>query len=102
MNKTEINIIKDLESKGFSTPFKVKDGVLVDLESGETYLPGEVSIIEQYRYEGMSNPADLSILFAIETSDQKRGFILTPYGPKGDHNTIWFFNKVEDKSTDLA
>jgi hypothetical protein len=99
MNKTEINIIKELKSRGFSTPFKVKEGMLVDLKSGQTYLPGEVSILKQYQYEGMSNPSDLSILFAIQTSDDKRGFILVPFGPKGDHNTIWFFNKVENKTT---
>lgn len=94
MARHEIDKIREYESKGYTAAYNCKDEKLVDLKTKKAYGPQEVTIVKEYRYEGMSNPSDLSILYIIETSDGSKGTVLAPYGPAADSSLAWFFQKV--------
>jgi len=49
-----------------------------------------------YRFEGSSDPADNSILFAIETSDGKHGTLVDAFGPYADTKVTSFIQQVEE------
>ncbi len=92
--KHEIDNIRDLEKRGFTRSYQVVNNLLVDKTSERTFEPSEVTIVEEYRYEGMSNPSDLSMLFAIQTADGNRGTLLIAYGPTGQTEAAEFMKEV--------
>jgi hypothetical protein len=54
-------------------------------------------IVEYFRFEGESNPSDMSILFSVECDDGNRGTIVSSYGIYADTNLEEFMSKVKTK-----
>jgi hypothetical protein len=96
--KHEIDKVRQLESNGFTTTYIMDQQKLKNVETSERFRPNQVKIVEEARYEGMSDPSDMSILYAIETTDGNRGVILTPYGPSADSAMVEFMLQVEASS----
>jgi len=74
-----------LKEEGYTLDFDLqKDGIYCreqDLKLG----PNEFSIDEFYRFEGMTNPSDSSILYAISSSGAKvMGTLVDAYGAYSD------------------
>jgi len=82
--KHELEKIKEYTAKGYTSNYKAVDGKLKDIENDTLLLAKDVRIMEEARYEGMSNPADLSIFYAIEVPGKSKGTLLVPYGPTAD------------------
>ena len=101
--RTLVYAEKKLTQEGFTQNFQVTDGRLHTLstESAKSYAPDEVTIVDFYRFEGESNPDDMSILYAIQANDGIRGTISTAYGVYADTNTDDFLKKVEDIGKNL-
>lgn len=59
-----------------------EDGELVCEVCGHHFDPSQVSVDEVVRFEGQSDPADSSILYALSTGDGHRGLYSTMYGPE--------------------
>ena len=64
-----VSVLTSLTASGFETQFKATKNGLLSLATEKIFQPGEVKVIHFYRFEGESNPADNSILYAIETND---------------------------------
>lgn len=99
---TMVDCVNSLVRQGFDEDFKAREAGLESLASHTIYKPGEVKILNFYRFEGESDPADNSILYAIETSDGKRGTLVDAYGPYADSKVTKFVHQVEEiqKKTD--
>lgn len=93
-SKNEKDLIKVYEEKGYVSSFRLKDGNLVNNNTKKQYTPQDVYIVAEHRYEGMSNPSDMSILYVIETNKGEKGTFLMGYGPTADLDTAEFFNKI--------
>jgi len=93
-SKHELPKITEYTNKGFTSSYQMEDGKLKDLSTGKLFETSEVKIIETYRYEGMSDPNDMSILYALETNDGKKGTLLMAYGPAADGELAWFMKEV--------
>jgi hypothetical protein len=96
--KTLVSCVNALVNKGFSEDFKVNDKGLRSLKTDTIYQPDEVKVLSFYRFEGTSDPADESILYAIETNDGHRGTLVDAFGPYADTKVTAFMSKVEDVS----
>jgi hypothetical protein len=94
--KTLVACINSLVIAGFTEDFKIAGGKMRALKRERNYLPEEVKILNFYRFEGDSDPADNSILYAIETSDGSRGTIVDAYGPYADSKISSFIDRVGD------
>jgi hypothetical protein len=94
MDSLEENLA-DLHQRGFTSEFCVLDGRLYSYTSGKYYNQDEVKVTDYYRYEGISNPDDMSILFAIETSSGERGTLIDAYGIYADDNIGSFMQQVK-------
>ena len=105
--KTLVSCLNSLTLQGFTTDFKVYPAGLKSLNSDRVYTPVEVKVLNFYRFEGESDPADNSILYALETEDGHRGTLVDAYGPYADSKVTNFMQQVEainkktDKSTTL-
>lgn len=85
-----------LESKGYTDQFRVEKKHLVSLkDSKKKYKPKDVKAVNFYRFEGISDPDDTSILFAIETCDGTRGTLVDAYGHYSDEDTGAFMQEVD-------
>jgi hypothetical protein len=85
-----------LESKGYTDQFRVEKKSLVSLkDSKKKYKPKDVKAVNFYRFEGISDPDDMSILYAIETCDGTKGTLVDAYGNYSDDDTGAFMQDVD-------
>jgi hypothetical protein len=98
-----MKVEEKLNKDGFTADFRVMDGRLhtISEERNKSYAPNEVLIVDFYRFEGESDPDDMSILYALETSDGVRGTISSAYGTYGDSDALDFLKQVEDLGKNL-
>ena len=85
-----------LFKQGFKTQFQATEEGLKSLETGKIYKPEQVIILNFYRFEGESDPADNSILYAIETVTGEKGTLSDAYGIYADSNVSKFVEAVEE------
>lgn len=85
----------NLEKYGYTEQFRVEGGKLVGIQTQKKYTPKDVKAVNFYRFEGISDPDDMSILYAIETSDGCKGTLTDAYGRYSDEATGDFMKKVE-------
>jgi len=88
-------LVNKLEAQGFTDQYKVKKGKLHDLTNKKKYKPADVKAVNFYRFEGVSDPDDMSILYAIETCDGRKGMLIDAYGLYSDDDTGAFLQKIE-------
>ncbi len=96
-----IKVENRLNSEGFTEDFRVSEGRLCSLNSDKTYGVEEVRIMNFYRFEGETDPDDMSILYAIECNDGTKGTISNSYGPKADTEVDEFLVEVENLGKNL-
>ncbi|MGO4773211.1 hypothetical protein ACEN2I_16230 [Flavobacterium sp. W22_SRS_FK3] len=98
LSKNEVDYIEEYQKNGFCCNFLFQKGTLLETESKYSYQPDEIFIVAHHRYEGMSNPDDMSILYVIETADSKKGTYLLGYGPSADLEAAEFFKDIPEKN----
>lgn len=75
-----------LTQNGFDDGFKADKELIVGSKSSKNYAPDELKIVETYRFEGMSNPQDSTVVFAIEASDGNKGTLVMSYSSEHSQN----------------
>ncbi len=90
-----------LEENGFTDQFKVEKKKLLCITNDKKYKPSDVKAVNFYRFEGISNPDDMSILYAVETCDGRKGTLIDAYGTYSDDEISEFIKEVDvNKKTD--
>jgi len=84
-----------MRMQGFTASFVVKDGALRLADGSRTFQPREVTVREYRRFEGTSDPDDMSIVYAIETSDGLKGTLADAYGVYASPGVTAFMEQVE-------
>lgn len=87
-------VIDDLTRRGFTEHFTLTDEGLRGVNSARTFPADEITISEYHRFEGVSDPDDMSILYAIETSSGIRGTLTDAFGVYSDPLLSAFLAKV--------
>ncbi|MDX1666286.1 MAG: hypothetical protein R3350_03610 [Saprospiraceae bacterium] len=90
---------KALKERGYTDEFKLEgNGKMRNLSNGNTYGTQDLKIVEYHRFEGKSNPSDMSIVFAVEATDNNsKGIVISSYGPYADLKLVEFMDKVKVK-----
>lgn len=65
--------------EGYTKDFNLLDETLKTKEEREKFLGQDFIVDEVYRYEGISNPGDEAILYAVSTSSGEKGVLLDGY-----------------------
>lgn len=81
---TLTDALEGLRQRGFTATFEPVDGRLKSQQTGRQYAPEVLRVIEHHRYEGASNPDDMSVVYAIETIDGERGVVVDAFGTYSD------------------
>lgn len=81
---TLAGVMDELTGRGFTEHFRVVNGGLRAVDSAKTFLADQVVIAEYHRFEGVSDPDDMAILYAIETRSGIRGTLTDAFGVYSD------------------
>lgn len=84
--ETLSGVMNKLNSDGFTENFRADEDYIRALYAKKNYDPEDLKIVNVFRFEGMTNPADQSELFAIETSDGLKGTLSMNYGTDQSQN----------------
>ncbi|HET8859032.1 hypothetical protein [Marivirga sp.] len=85
--------IKELRNQGYTEDFFFEDGQL--RTEDDSFKQEDISKVEEYRFEGKSNPDDLSILYQITTKSGKKGTIADGFGPSANQELTQFILQAE-------
>jgi hypothetical protein len=77
--ETVSEAIEQLRKKGFTLDFNLGENCINT--STEEYFPEDFEIVDVYRYEGDSDPADEASVYALESISGLKGLLVTGYGP---------------------
>jgi hypothetical protein len=77
---TLIDAVDGLTGRGFTEHFGVCRDGLRALDSGQMFRTQDLVIREYHRFEGVSDPDDMAICYAIETLDGVRGVLVDAFG----------------------
>jgi hypothetical protein len=72
--------LDDLARRGFAGHFRVSGDGLRAVEGGRAFTADELTIREYHRFEGISDPDDMSIVYALESRDGTRGTLVDAFG----------------------
>ncbi|HZH73197.1 MAG TPA: phosphoribosylpyrophosphate synthetase [Mariniphaga sp.] len=93
--------VQHLKKRGFTKDFFVSDkGEFIKADES-TFQPSEVKLVEFHRFEGTSDPGDMSIVYALETSSGVKGTVVDSFGADGTESISAFMNKVEQGQYEL-
>ena len=88
--------------RGFTGQFKYVNNHLVLLETDSRYQANQLQIVEYHRFEGATNPSDMSVIFGIETDDGMKGTLIMAYSAEADMDLLSFIDKVKIKTPEHA
>ena len=74
------------KEEGYLEDFVAIENCIKALYSKKEYQPDELVIHKSYRFEGMTNPEDETVVFAIEASDGTKGTLVMSYSAEHFQN----------------
>jgi len=89
--------LEALKKKGYDESFIIDDHGMRGMENRNRIRPEDVTIVEYHRFEGTSNPDDMSVVFVIETADGRRGTLVDAYGTYANTEIDAFVKKTKMK-----
>jgi hypothetical protein len=96
--RTLSSVLNKKVQDGYKENFQVTEEGLKSLETEKIYKPGEVHIVNFFRFEGASDPSESAILYVIETDDGAKGTLTDAYGMYADPQIDEFLKEVQDIS----
>src|SRR5690606_19285583 len=93
-------VMEKLAQKGYDQELRItrKGGELQ--ATGEVFKPEDLLIVRVFRFEGVSDPADMSVLYAVELAGGKKGYMLDAFGTYSDYDTDVFAKFIRQVPVD--
>lgn len=93
--KSLSSCLNRMVSDGYTEDFRVNDQGLELLRTNIIYQPQDINVVNFFRFEGVSDPDDMAILYVIETMDGHKGTLTDAYGTYSDPNVNNFMLEVD-------
>jgi hypothetical protein len=71
---------------GFTDSFRTAENSIKSSYSKNDYQAKDLKIIKSFRFDGMTNPADESEVFAIEANDGTKGTLVMTHSSSHNHD----------------
>lgn len=86
--ETLVDATNDLMKRGYTANLSMEGDTIADKSKDIHMTADEFSIDEFYRFEGASNPADTSIVYAVSSPKYHlKGIIVNAYGTYADDSS---------------
>jgi hypothetical protein len=79
---------------GYKENFKATGSGIESVETGKAYKPEDLHVVDFYRFEGASDPADSAILYVIEAPDGAKGTLVDSYGAYSDPDVAKMVTRI--------
>ncbi|PHN03055.1 phosphoribosylpyrophosphate synthetase [Flavilitoribacter nigricans] len=76
--------LEDLKDQGYTYDFNLEEKQLGCEKLNKNFAPKDFKVVGSYRFEGMSNPDDNSVIYVIETASGEKGTLVDAYGTYAD------------------
>jgi hypothetical protein len=89
--------VEGLRQRGFTADF------IISKESGrmtageQSFDSSELTIVEHHRFEGMSDPDDASVLYALEGPNGLKGLLVDAYGTYANPQIGAALKQIKDR-----
>lgn len=93
--KSLTSCLNKMVSDGYDKDFSVTDEGMKCLQTDKFYAPQEVDVVNFFRFEGVSDPADMAVLYVIETADGTKGTLIDAFGTYSDPNVNNYMLEVD-------
>ena len=81
---TVTEAVSGLKKRGYSIDFNLEFDKLTCHKTNISLHPRDFEITEMHRFEGMTDPADQAVVFAIEGKDGVKGILVDGFGPSAE------------------
>ena len=81
--ETVSEAIDQLTKRGFTVDFNLEENNII--HHAEKFGTREFKIVDVFRYDGDTDPADEATVYAIETVSGVKGILVTGYGASSDN-----------------
>ena len=85
--------LNELRKQGFTVDFNLESNCIVC--HPEKFHPEDFKIVDVYRYEGETDPADEAAVYAIESKTGLKGILVTAYGASMDNRSAAILDKLK-------
>jgi hypothetical protein len=85
--------VNGLKKRGFDMDFNLSENCLVCHE--DKFDVKDFEIVEFYRFEGNSDPADEAVVYAIESNKGQKGVLVNGYGASADSMSSEMAKKLQ-------
>ncbi len=97
--RTLVDALNGLKEKGYTLDFNLVNGNLQNSATNVKLEPEDFTIDEMHRFEGMSDPDDNSILYAISSENYNlKGVFVNGYGVYSDDLSEELLKKLNTPS----
>ena len=79
-----VGVMDGLTERGYTEHFMLRAGQLRGARSGKVFAADQVAVAEVYRFEGVSDPDDMAILYALEARGGVPGTLADAFGVYSD------------------
>ncbi|WP_131537985.1 phosphoribosylpyrophosphate synthetase [Pedobacter nototheniae] len=88
--------LADLDKRGYELDFNLTSECLECKEIDLRLMPEEFEIDEVYRFEGMTDPADSAVVYAISSNvGNLKGVLVDAYGVYAENVSPELLNKLK-------
>ena len=92
--KTIVEVIARLREKNYIHDFDISHTKLISKDTGEQFTPHDMIIDKSFRFEGDSNPDDMSILYSLTSNTGTKGILIDAYGTYANPDISAFIKDV--------
>ena len=91
----ETPAIARLEREGYTAEFRADGDDLRVAGTKQRYAANQALIRDFYRFEGASDPDDMSVIYAVETRDGTRGMLIDAFGTYADPDIAAIVDRMD-------
>ena len=85
--------IKAFRERGFILDFNSSENCLIC--DDQQFMPEDFEIVDVFRYEGNTDPADEAAVYAIQSKSNQKGILVTGYGASSDSMSSELLTKFQ-------
>ena len=95
--KSLSHCLDKIKTGGYTESFEAVNNGLCSLQTRRVYKPGEIKVINSFRFEGVSDPTENAVMYIIETCDGLKGTLVRPYAFYVDPSIDAFMGAVKGR-----
>lgn len=93
-------VLERLREKGYGRELIITGEGAYFEETSDHYHPDQLTIVKVYRFEGESDPADMSVVYAIRADDGQVGYVMNAYGTYSDQDNPHYDDFIRGVAVD--